>query len=62
MGNLPVAKDIGKVVITVRGGCAEVVEQSDNVSVEIRDYDIEGVEEARLTEDDEGKLCIVSTY
>lgn len=31
-----------RVVITVRGGAADVVEQPDDVEVVIMDYDIEG--------------------
>ena len=45
-----------KVIITIRGGMAEVFEASDGVEVEIRDYDIEGgtVDEEYLKTDAEG--------
>jgi hypothetical protein len=35
-------KIMTKVIITVSGGVADVIEQPDDVEVEIRDYDVEG--------------------
>lgn len=49
-----------KVVISVRGGVAEVVDDlsDEDVQVEIRDYDVEGCCEDRLAEDEEGEMYI----
>ena len=49
----------GKVVITVRGGVAEVVTRPENVTVEIRDYDTEGCDPRTLDED--GAMVSVHT-
>ena len=51
-----------KVIIIIRGGVAEVAEKSDNVTVELHDYDVDGAKEDRLTEDDNGDLYVCSTY
>ena len=51
-----------KAIIIIRGGVAEVAEKSDNVVVELRDYDIDGANDDRLTEDDNGDLYVCSTY
>ena len=46
------------VIITVSGGVAEVIEKPDDVSVEIRDYDIQDVDEDNPTieTDDDGDI------
>ena len=46
-----------KIVITVRGGVAAVIEKPDNVTVEIRDYDIqeEGVSDS-FKKDSDGNI------
>ena len=47
------------VIITVSGGVAEVIEKPDGVSVEIRDYDIEGCDingNPTIKTDDDGEL------
>ena len=54
-------KVIEKVIISIRGGVAEVLEKSDNVTVEIRDYDVDGSNEM-LVEDEHGDAYICSTY
>ena len=40
-----------RVVITVRGGVAEVIACPENAVIEIRDYDTEGCDSSRLAED-----------
>jgi len=40
-----------RVVVVVRGGVAEVVSCPDGVIVEVRDYDTDGCDQARLSED-----------
>lgn len=47
-----------KVLITVRGGLAEVAELDPGVEVEIRDYDVEGTDEHLLEYDSDGAPCI----
>ena len=51
-------KKCDKVVISVRGGVAELMCRPENVSVEIRDYDTEGCDPDGL--DDDG--AVVSVY
>lgn len=43
-----------KIVIEVHGGLASVTECSNGVYYEIRDYDIEGMDESELIEDENG--------
>jgi len=50
---------MAKVVITVSGGCAQVIQKPENIVVEIRDYDVEGsdVEDnPNVKQDDDGEL------
>ena len=51
-----------KVIITVRGGVAEVSDKSDNIEVEIRDYDCDGVDDERLVKDKYGDTYVKGTY
>jgi hypothetical protein len=47
-----------RVIVTIRGGIPEVIEAPDNVDVEIRDYDTEGMHQDELDElvkDDRGR-------
>lgn len=46
--------DLGIVLIEVHGGLASVTECPDGVSYEIRDYDIDGVDEDQLKTDEDG--------
>ena len=50
------------VVITVRGGLADVEQKPKGVTVVIRDYDIETVDEDRLTKDPAGEECWEELY
>lgn len=47
-----------QVIITIRGGVAEVASKPSNIEVVLRDYDVQGVEEERLQRDVEGDLYI----
>lgn len=48
------------VLVTVEGGVADVDVRTSNVTVEIRDYDVDGVEEDHelLWTDENGDCCI----
>ena len=48
-----------KIVVTIQGGAVADVQfpPGCTCSVLIRDYDTDGVDEAVLTEDEEGDLC-----
>ena len=43
-----------KVIVTVSGGIADVTEKPNDLEVEIRDYDVEGMEEDVLKTDEDG--------
>jgi len=43
-----------KVIITINGGCADIAEKPDDVEVIIRDYDVDGVDDAVLQTDGDG--------
>lgn len=47
-----------KVLVTVRGGVAEVAELAPGVEVEIRDYDVEATDDHLLEYDSDGKPYI----
>ena len=47
-----------QVIITIRGGVAEVASKPSNIEVVLRDYDVQGVGEERLQRDVEGNLYI----
>ena len=47
-----------QVIITIRGGVAEVASKPSNIEVVLRDYDVQGVEEERLQRDVGGDLYI----
>jgi len=61
MGN---CYDIPQVIITIRGGVAEILRKDEKVTIEIRDYDVDGIIEDRLDmdEDENGDRFIRSTY
>ena len=42
------------VIINVRGGVAELLSKPTNITVRVRDYDVQGVEEERLQRDAQG--------
>jgi len=47
-----------QVIITIRGGVAELASKPANIEVILRDYDVQGVEEERLQRDTDGNLCL----
>jgi hypothetical protein len=55
------SKKIEKVIIVVRGGVAEVLKKSNNVEVEIRDYDCDGTDK-HTYKDKDGDLYIKGIY
>ena len=48
-----------RVVVTVSGGVATVFKNDPEIEVVILDYDVDGVDEERLSEDYEGEKCVV---
>lgn len=49
--------------ITVKGGMVELEDKiPEGIIVMVIDYDIDGVEDSKLSKDAEGKNCIVSIY
>lgn len=53
-----------QIIIGIEGGVASVDETTipKNIEIVIRDYDIDGADEERLSEDEEGNQCFVSVY
>lgn len=49
------------VIVEVRGGVAEIQLMTPDTVVEVRDFDVEGVDESNLT-DINGELCRVSIH
>ena len=47
-----------QVIITIRGGVAELASKPTNIEVIFRDYDVQGVEEERLQRDADGNLYL----
>ena len=45
-----------QVIITIRGGVAELASKPSKIEVILRDYDVQGVEEERLQRDVDGNL------
>ena len=43
-----------KVLILINGGCVQVEYKPDNIEIEIRDYDTDGVDEEVLQKDEDG--------
>jgi hypothetical protein len=50
------------VLISIRGGAAEVEQLPPGVRVIIRSYDINGVEDDMLDLDGNADLCVISEY
>ena len=50
------------VIVEIRGGCATVDQRPEGVRVVVRDYDVEGVDEDRLTVDSDGDECVEEVY
>jgi len=49
--------------ITIKGGIADIEDEiPEGIIVMLIDYDIDGTEETSLSQDAEGKNCIVSIY
>jgi hypothetical protein len=47
---------------SVEGGVVDFDSVPAGVEVHINDYDTDGIDEDRLTEDEEGRLCVQSVY
>ena len=47
-----------QVIITIRGGVAELASKPANIEVILRDYDVQGIEEERLQRDADGDRYI----
>jgi len=50
------------IIITISGGVVEVRQKPAGVQVIIRDYDIDGVDDDRLTKDAGGVPCFEENY
>lgn len=48
-----------KLKIGIKDGTPHIIENSDNVEIVIYDYDVNGVEDNHLEEDDFGNKCII---
>ena len=46
------------VQVTVEGGVANVQVNKPGITVEVRDYDVDGVEDDRLWTDENGDRCV----
>lgn len=57
-------KEKARIIITVEGGLIQDVSIPDNVDVvvEVRDYDVEGVDEERITQGENGEEYIESEW
>jgi len=51
-----------KVIITVRGGIADVIHGEGDADIEIRDYDLEGQGDRKTVQDEEGYEYIQKLY
>lgn len=61
-----------KIEISIKGGVVVGVEKlpnyispewgSEDAEVEIRDYDVEGMDEERISKDESGEECAISTW
>ena len=51
-----------RVIIKVVGGVADVISKPKSLAVEIRDYDVEGCEEERLSHDGGGDPYVLSVW
>jgi hypothetical protein len=51
-----------KVIITVRGGIADVIQGEGDADIEIRDYDLEGQGDRKTVQDEEGDEYIQKLY
>lgn len=50
------------VTITVEGGVVQDVEVPPGVRVIVKDYDVEGMDEDRMTKDEDGNEYVESVY
>jgi len=46
------------VLVTVQGGVADVKVRTPGVVIEVRDYDVDGVEDDLLWTDEDGDRCV----
>lgn len=53
-----------KIIVIVDGGVIQdvVIPKALDATVEVRDYDIDGADEANLSKDDSGEECVISTW
>jgi hypothetical protein len=51
-----------KVIIEVSGGCADVLDKTEGVEVEIWDYDCDGCADDATETDDDGKRFIRTVF
>ena len=51
-----------EVIITVSGGVADLILKPRGIAVSILDYDVEGVDEERISKDADGEECCVSRW
>jgi hypothetical protein len=59
-GTIDVPPAETKAVIAVEGGVARLVVKPDGLRIEVRDYDVQGLDEEMLEEDPEGNLFSAS--
>ncbi len=45
-------------IVTIEGGVADVTVHTPGMVIEVRDYDVEGVEEDLLWTDENGDRCV----
>jgi len=59
-----VKDSLPRISIVVQGGLIQDISIPDNVNVvvEVRDYDVEGIDEDRIEKDDDGSECVRSEW
>lgn len=50
-----------KLIIGIKDGIPYIVQNNDNVEITFLNYDVEGIHEEDLEEDDLGNKCIIDT-
>lgn len=45
-------------IVTIEGGVADVTVRTPNIVIEVRDYDVDGVEDDLLWTDENGDQCV----
>jgi hypothetical protein len=64
MVSLAIEKEISKIIIEVSGGVVQnvTIPKDSDITVEIRDYDIDGCDKDRLDKDENGNYCVCSVW